>query len=268
MKKLYILFLLLGILFSCEDVIDLDLNETEPRLVIDAEISITKIDQTANAAVRLTTTAPFFDGQVPIVEDAQVIVTDDDGAVFEFEYTGKGFYQNTNLTPTLNKEYTLEVIYKNETYTATETLELVPSLNFVEQKNDGGFSGEDIELKAFFNDPIDKQNFYFFQVDKPNGAYLDAFSDEFFNGNEIFGFISDEEIKKSDEITFFLNGVDEKFYNFMFVLLQQSTDQSDGPFQTQPATVRGNIINQTTTSNFPLGYFRVSEVSILTYTVQ
>ena len=268
MKKLYILFLLLGILFSCEDVIDLDLNETEPRLVIDAEISITKIDQTANAAVRLTTTAPFFDGQVPIVEDAQVIVTDDDGVVFEFEYTGKGFYQNTDLTPILNKEYTLQVVYKNETYTATETLEPVPSLTFVEQKNDGGFTGEDIELKAFFQDPAETRNFYFFQVKKTNGTYLDAFNDEFFNGNEIFGFISDEEIEKNDEITFFLNGVDERFYSFMFVLLQQSTDQSDGPFQTQPATVKGNIVNRNNQENFPLGYFRVSEVSILTYTVQ
>ena len=54
----------------------------------------------------------------------------------------------------------------------------------------------------------------------------------------------------------------------MFILLQQSSDQSDGPFETQPATVRGNFVNQTNEANFPLGYFRISEVSILTYTVE
>jgi len=54
----------------------------------------------------------------------------------------------------------------------------------------------------------------------------------------------------------------------MFTLLQQSSDQSNGPFETQPATVRGNIINETNPDNFPLGYFRISQVSELSYTVQ
>ena len=54
----------------------------------------------------------------------------------------------------------------------------------------------------------------------------------------------------------------------MFILLQQTSDQGGGPFETQPATVRGNIVNQTNPDNYPLGYFRVSEVSTLNYTVQ
>jgi hypothetical protein len=54
----------------------------------------------------------------------------------------------------------------------------------------------------------------------------------------------------------------------MFILLQQGSDQGGGPFETQPATVRGNMINETNSDNFPLGYFRVSEVSTLTYVVE
>ena len=96
----------------------------------------------------------------------------------------------------------------------------------------------------------------------------DTFNDEFFDGNSIFGFYQVEDLAPQDEITFFLSGVDEQFYNFMFILLQQGSDDSGGPFETQPATVRGNIINTTNPENFPLGYFRVSEVSTLSYTVQ
>ena len=77
-----------------------------------------------------------------------------------------------------------------------------------------------------------------------------------------------EDLITGDEVVFNLYGVNEQFYNFMFVLLQQSTDQGSGPFETQPATVRGNIINETNSDNFPLGYFRISEVSTLNYIVQ
>ena len=77
-----------------------------------------------------------------------------------------------------------------------------------------------------------------------------------------------EDLQPDDEVDFVLSGVDQEFYNFMFILLQQGSDDSGGPFETQPATVRGNIVNTTNPDNFPLGYFRVSEISTLSYTVQ
>jgi len=62
-------------------------------------------------------------------------------------------------------------------------------------------------------------------------------------------------------------GISEQYYNFMFLLLQQTTDNSGGPFETQPATVRGNCINITNPENYPLGYFRVSQANQYNYTV-
>ena len=44
----------------------------------------------------------------------------------------------------------------------TETLKSVVPIDYVEQNNDGGFSGEDIELKAFYTDPADAENLLFF----------------------------------------------------------------------------------------------------------
>ena len=40
------------------------------------------------------------------------------------------------------------------------------------------------------------------------------------------------------------------------------------PFATPPATLRGNIVNQTNEANFPLGYFSLGEVDTAIYTVQ
>lgn len=266
MKKLILLVVFFGIFSSCEDVVDVELNNAPPRLVIEANLNVWE-NGTARASVRLTTTAPFFDNEVPLVSGATVTVTDENGAVYPFIYSDNGFY-TADLVPQINTEYTLHIIYNDEIYTATETLYPVVPLEFVEQRNDGGFTGEDIELKAYFTDPPEARNFYFFEGISDRGVVLDVFNDEFFNGNTIFGYYLVEDLAVADEVKFNLYGVSEAFYNYMFILLQQTSEQGGGPFETQPATVRGNIINETNPENFPLGYFRISEVSTLNYTVQ
>ena len=261
-----VLLFFFGIFSACEEVIDVDLNTSEPRLVIEANINLLE-DGSSNSTVKLTTTAPFFDNEIPVVDNAMVAITDENGDTFPFNYTGNGIYES-NLIPQENVNYTLTINYEGEVYTATQQLYSVVPLEYVEQRNDGGFTGEDIELKVYFTDPLGIENYYFFEALSGRGDHLDIYSDEFFDGNSIFGLYLAEDLTAGDEVIFNLYGADEQFFNFMFVLLQQSTDQSDGPFQTQPATVRGNIINETNTENFPLGYFRVSEISTLTYIVE
>ena len=144
------------------------------------------------------------------------------------------------------------------------------SIDYVEQNDNGGFSGNETELKAFYTDPEDEDNYYFFEFrsDIPVIPSLEVYSDEFTNGNQIFGFYTEEDLETNDLVTIRNFGVSERFYEYMFILLQQNNEDGGGPFQTQPATIRGNCINQTNPDNFPLGYFRLSEVDELIYTVQ
>ena len=57
-------------------------------------------------------------------------------------------------------------------------------------------------------------------------------------------------------------------YNYMNVLLGIAGTNGGSPFQTPPATVRGNIVNQTNFNNFALGFFRLSETDTMSYTVE
>jgi|TARA_R110002020_G_scaffold447851_1_gene660314 hypothetical protein len=266
MKPLIYIAILALTFTACEDVVEIDLNESAPKLVIDAKLTRDKTTDASEVYVRLTTTAPFFDNVILTVSDALVTISSPSG-VTTLDHTANGIYTAT-ISVENETEYTLEVSYSNETFTATETLNTVPTLEFVEQRDDGGFSGDDIELKAFFTDPAGVDNYYFFEGLSQRGDVYDTFFDEFFDGNSIFGFYSVEDLQPDDEVDFVLSGVDQEFYNFMFILLQQGSDDSGGPFETQPATVRGNIVNTTNPDNFPLGYFRVSEISTLSYTVQ
>ena len=53
----------------------------------------------------------------------------------------------------------------------------------------------------------------------------------------------------------------------MQVLLSIAGNAGGGPFQSPPATVRGNILNTTDINNYALGFFSVSETASINYMV-
>ena len=266
----YIAVLLL--IVSCEDVVDIDVPNENPRLVIDASINWLKGTTGFSQRIKLTLSAPFFDDAIPPANNATVSITNTNNDVFTFIEDGTtGIYYNTNFVPEINETYTLTIVYENETYIGTEILQSVVPIDFIEQTENGGFTGGDIEIKAYYTDPEDEENFYFFEFDSsvPEIPNLDVYNDEFTNGNQIFGYYTEEELEAGDIVTVRNYGVSERFYNFMFIILQQNSEEGgDGPFEAQPATVRGNCINTTNPDNYPLGYFRVSEVDQVVYTVE
>lgn len=270
MKKLSILLIALFLITSCEDVVEVDLNDSDPRLVIDASINWFKGTTGNEQTIKLSLTTPFFSEEEIAANDAIVLISDINNNTYNFIENGStGFYKNNTFVPQIEQQYFLTVTYNNETYTATETLKSVVSIDEIEQKNDGGFQGQDIELKALYTDPIETENYYFFEFIAPIGPVpeLEVYEDRFTNGNQIFGFFTDEDLEPGMEITIRNYGISQRFYQFMFTLLLQS-EGTDGPFATQPATVRGNIINNTNADNYPFGYFRLSEVDEVIYTIE
>ena len=271
MRNVIFISLLSFFITSCEDVIDVDVPTAPPRLVIDASINWFKNTPGNEQFIKLTLSAPYFDTEVPPANGAQVIITDNNNNTFNFiEDRNTGFYLNNNFVSEINGVYNLTITYNNEVYTATETLKSVSSVEFIEQQNDGGFTGDEIEIKAFYTDPINEENFYFYRFTNTTepDISLEVYDDEFTDGNQIFAFYTDEDLAQGHELIIRNFGISEQFYEFMFILQQQTGDNGGGPFETQPATVRGNCINQTNPENFPFGYFRVSEADEFTYIVQ
>ena len=271
MKSKWLVIVILTSFFSCEDVIEVELNEAEPRLVIEASIDWLKNTSGNEQQIKLTLSAPFFDNAVPPANGATVSITNSNNTVFNFiEEANSGIYKNSEFIPVINESYNLNIVYEGEIYKATETLKSVVPIDFIEQNNEGGFTGDQIELKAFYTDPADEENYYFFEFlsDLTPIPSLEVYEDRFTNGNQIFGFYSDEDLEAGNIIRIRNHGVSESFYEFMFLLLQQGSQDGGGPFETQPASVRGNCINETNSDNFPFGYFRLSEVDEVIYTVQ
>ena len=268
-KKL--IFALLGIFFisGCEDVVSVDLNEGQERLVVEASLIRLKEFSGSNQQIRLTKTRGFFEDSLKTVDDASVVVTKDDGQVFVFVHDSAGFYRNTQFISELNERYSLKIEVDNEIYTAEETFIPIVKIDSISQRNDSGFGADEVELKAYYKDPAGVPNYYLFTffVNFVEFPTIEIYDDEFFDGNTIFARYQEEELKSGDQVIITNFGLSEQFYEYMFVLLSQ-VGAAGGPFQAQPATVRGNIINETNPENFPFGYFSLSESDQFIYTVQ
>lgn len=271
MKNLkYILLTLFIIVFSsCEDVVDVDLKTAAPRLVIDASIVWQKGSLGNNQKIKLTTTTSYYQTEAPVVSGATVFIIDSNNTVFSFvENAETGEYLCDNFVPVLNANYELTVIYDGQTYTATETLKPVPAIDKVEQRNDGGFSGEDIELKTYITDNGTTTDFYLWKYE-PSFAVIPTYyvnDDEFLQGNQFSDFYTSEDLESGQTVAISVYGISKTYYNYMNILL--SISNGGGPFSTPTATLRGNIVNQTNFDNYALGFFSVSEMDYKLYNVE
>jgi hypothetical protein len=257
-------------LFSCEDVVDIDLTTAAPRLVIDASIKWQKGTLGNVQTIKLTTTTGFYSSIIPTVSGATVFITDGNAIQYDFnEIPGTGEYVCTNFNPEIRQSYTLTVIYDSQIYMATEALIEVPTIDYVEQTEDGGFTGNEKEVKFFYQDIPNQDNFYLVMFNSSNVSLpiIDIVSDSFFQNNQMFGYLSNG-LEKDDTILFTLHGISETYYNYMNILLGIAGGNGGSPFQTPPATVRGNIVNQTNFNNFALGFFSLSETDTMSYTVE
>lgn len=269
-KTILITFLTSLFLTSCEEVIDVDLETGAPKLVIDASLKWQKGTSGNEQIIILTKTTRYYEQEVPIVSGAIVFVTNAIGDVFNFtEIPNTGKYICSDFLPILNQNYELTVISEGETYTASEKMIAVPTIESVQQTENGGFTGDEIEVKFFYQDIQNEDNFYLinFNVSNTILPIIDVIDDEFFQGNQMFAYLAND-LETGDNIRLQLQGISNSYFNYMNVLLDVAGSNGGSPFATPPATVRGNIINQTNNDNFALGYFQLSEMDTKNYIVQ
>ena len=268
----YIALIIVALSFvSCEEVIDVNLNTAAPRLVIDAAINWQKGTIGNEQKIVLSTTTDFYSTVVPKVSGASVSVKSSENLNYIFlEIPNTGEYKCTNFKPILGESYTMTVLYKGETYTAKETMQSVSPIENITQKDNGGFSGKDYEIEVTFRDPTTK-NFYLakFFPDSAKSPSYSILKDEFTNGNLKSWQFSNEDLQQGSKIAITHYGVSQLYYNYMNKIISISNSSGGGsPFQTPPATITGNIVNQNTVSNYALGFFSVCEVDVRYYVIQ
>jgi len=273
--------IILPILFlsfiSCEEVVDIEVPTAAERLVIEASLDWKKGTTGGNQIIKLSTTVPYFNETInKAVTTASVKVTNTNtGNELLFSNNNDGFYTTDNFVPILNNTYSLEVVYNNEVFTATETLLPTPEINSVTQSTDGGFDDELIEVNFSFNDPSNTSNYYMARFKEQDDLFPQfmIINDDFVNGNEIDLFFEKQDDEDENEFPLEVNDVvNIKFYNISqrysnYARLLFDQYENNGLFSPTPVEVKGNCVNTTKTDNYPYGYFRVTQYEEAEYII-
>jgi hypothetical protein len=116
-RNLLLTVLCLLLLISCEQVVKIDLNASDPALVVDANITKDSVSQ-----VRLTRTISYFSQENPVfVGDAKIVLNN--GTVSEdLVYHGNGYYRGTSIHGEEDKIYRIEVTDNGITYSGTSQM--------------------------------------------------------------------------------------------------------------------------------------------------
>lgn len=143
------LFIFWGSFSSCEDVIEVDVEQKQKKIVVDAFIDTRHQTQT----IRLTESIPYFDipGTEPPLTTANVILVDTTGGGFAsppkfFQHDTMGYYRwtpnpNTGDTLKIGASYALIIIDRGDTIIGQAqvypTVERIDSLRTIPTKGNG-----------------------------------------------------------------------------------------------------------------------------------
>lgn len=264
---------------SCTDVIDVDVPEGPIRLTIEASLDWEKGTIGNEQTILLSTSTPFFESQTntPVTGATVQVTNADTGAIFVFEDQNNGSYTTSAFIPIMDNTYRLEVVYQNETYTATETLFSVSDISEVSQSREDGEDDEVLEVNVTFTDPVTIENYYFLRFQGRNDRLPELFyiKDEFIDGNEVTFYyekIEDEdegitEFEPGDTVDIVLLGISERYHDYLRLLVEQFEGAGD-PFSPTPVPLVGNCVNIDNPENVPYGYFRVTEKITTSYTFE
>jgi hypothetical protein len=260
MKKSFLIIpALLIFIASCTERIDIQLDDTYTRLVVDGAITT----DTARHFVELSaTTSYYYNEEPPPVSGASLEISDDLGNVEYMTEIEPGKYATSPLFAAVpGRIYTLRIelaeeINGHSTYMASSAVNPIypiDSIGLVYQPDWGekGF----YEVTCYYLDRPTR-DFYMFNIYKNGEILTDTIKsrivtdDEFYNGNYTngigVGYLDQskekEVLQAGDTITFQGCNITEEYYNFV-ISLQSETNYQTPLFSGPPANVKGNISN-------------------------
>ena len=244
---------------ACQKVINVDLNNAAPRIVIEGLIT----DRPGPYTIKISKSGSYFNQPVlPPVTGAEVNITDDSGTVDTLKETMPGIYITTKIHGTTGRTYTLKVISETQEYTGISTMYShvrIDSVNLTKTESlhfglGGGTNNVNrVDLNCFFKDPYEK-NFYRLKVsgsDTTINENYRLFDDQYTNGQEIE--LRAARAKAGDTIRIELYSLDKQTYGYYRTL--EDLLRTNPFFGSTPASPNSNL------TNGALGYFGVSAVS-------
>ncbi|MCB9225286.1 MAG: DUF4249 domain-containing protein [Crocinitomicaceae bacterium] len=262
-KTLFLLFGLFGLLLvSCTKEIQVDLDEGDRRLVVDAWFTT---EQKVHE-IRLTQTADYFsNAPAPLVSGATVQISGG-GDVWPFTEVSPGIYHSQpNAHAKHFTDYTLSIYYEGEIYEATDHCDTVPAIEQLALwYNEDTVDGSWYDILVWTTELQGHGDWYCWRVLVNNEYVKDTLSEIYFDNDEYLGdglyfeafpleWIWADLVQSGDTVTLEQHNISEKTYRSFEAVLTE-TEWKGGLFDSPPANIPTNI------SNNGYGVFVVSSV--------
>jgi hypothetical protein len=249
MKQIYFLPVVLALAWcaGCSKVINVDLNNASPQLVIQGNV----YDTAGPYYVQLSQTVNFSaDNTFPPVSNAQVTITDSTiGVTDHLTETVAGTYATSSINGVPGHTYLLSVNVNGKVYNASSTMPAPVAMDSLSFETDNIFGENTIYVKPNFQDVPGVNNYYIFSVyinnlqpDKQVFNYSDRLSDGKYLSLRLN--LDSSYIKVGDTVAVKMGCVDKPVYDYY-----NSLETATGNSSSTPSNPTSNI------SNGALGYF-------------
>ncbi len=236
-------------LSSCQEVIDVDLKDTKPQLMIEGKIS--NINEPAKVSISKTIAFSETNKFVGI-NGAVVIITDQNGVSETLNESETGVYLSNKIKGIEGTKYILTVKLEGQTYTATSTMPKnvkLQGLNF-DKSTEGPNKGYYLPTPNFV-DPQELGNNYHFIQYKNNKKDITYFlgNDNLGNGVPNVRPLLNPTLKlaEGDDYILEMRCIDKPVYDYFYTLQNIAGNGPGGG--TTPSNPPSNI------SGGVLGYF-------------
>lgn len=270
MNRYLTLLIALFFLAACREVVEIELPNEDPRLIIEAELN----DTPGPHSVRLSLTADYFsEGPLPPVTDALVMISDNTGQQDTLEQTESGLYQTQNLEGIIGRTYTLRIQWNGNTYESSSPLleeAVIDSLSYQYFPANPIFE-EGYYIFFFGRVPPGRTNYFRFKVYENDSLYNDRSdlliqNDEFLPDTiENIRFTYPFNLGDTVKIEMYtLNKEMFQYYQELVTLLYND----GGLFSPPPQNPVSNIRNLSEPDQPPLGYFQVASITSGTIVIE
>ncbi|MCU4165989.1 DUF4249 domain-containing protein [Carboxylicivirga caseinilyticus] len=265
--------LLLFISNACTEDMTIKLNDTEPRLVVDGQIST----DTTTHLVRLTSSSSYYSNTEPegisgalvtIQDEAQTIILEESIQYPGYYLTPSDYYGLPGRTYHLtieNVDIDNDGVF--EVYESESRINPVAPIDSVRLEYESTWDLWKVLL--FAQEPSETKDFYSFSIALNDSLLTDRYSDlgfvddKFFDGNYAGGVwvqtIDEEDmeltLKEGDWVKLYMQGITEEFYLYLEAL-EEEVNFKAPLFSGPPANVQGNV------SNGALGFFNTYSYTV------
>jgi len=224
--KLNLFLFITFLTVSCKEIIDVDINVSDPQIVVEASIGLNE-----NASVWLTNSIYLNDtsNNFPRISNAKITLTDNFGnSEILKQSSWSGNYISSKMKGEADRTYKLAIETENHSISSTSTIPTfvaIDSFTVVNSIYPGGGSpilrnqpADFYEISVKFSDPINEKNYYrcilLLNESQNGGTYV--YEDRLTNGKQMEAYmvIYNPSMKTGDKISVELQCIDKSVYEY------------------------------------------------------